>query len=40
MHADAMPDSDPATLAKPVEVAVRILNIIQHAEDFPNGATL
>ena len=40
MHADAMPHSDPATLAKPVDAAARILNIIQHAEDFPNGARL
>src|SRR5437867_5001703 len=32
MHADAMPDADPATLANPGDVAARILDIIQHAE--------
>ena len=40
MHADAMPDADPTTLPNPDDVAARILDIIQHAEDFPNGRRL
>ena len=38
MHADAMPDADPATLAKPEDVAERICDIIRHAGDFQTGA--
>jgi NAD(P)-dependent dehydrogenase (short-subunit alcohol dehydrogenase family) len=38
MHADAMPDADPATLAKPEDVAERICEIIRHAADFETGS--
>jgi NAD(P)-dependent dehydrogenase (short-subunit alcohol dehydrogenase family) len=40
MHADAMPDADPQTLAKPEDVAGRICAIIRHADDFRNGSRL
>jgi NAD(P)-dependent dehydrogenase (short-subunit alcohol dehydrogenase family) len=38
MHADALPDADPATLARPSEVARRIVTLIDRAESVPNGA--
>jgi hypothetical protein len=34
MHADAMPDADPATLASPDDVAARIFEIICSSERF------
>ncbi len=37
MHADAIPDADPATLARPEEVAGRIANLIERAGSLPNG---
>src|SRR6187549_3640934 len=37
MHADAMPDADPATLADPADVAARILSLVQSTE-APTGA--
>ena len=40
MHADALPDADPSTLQDPDTVALRILSIIQHVEDFTNGARI
>jgi len=40
MHADAVPDADPATLADPDDVAARILELIQRSHDQPNGARL
>ena len=40
MHAAAVPDADPATLQTPEASAQRILNIIRHSEDFPNGSRL
>lgn len=40
MHADAIPDADPSTLRNPEDVAVRVLGIIQNAEDYPNGARI
>jgi NAD(P)-dependent dehydrogenase (short-subunit alcohol dehydrogenase family) len=40
MHADAMPDADRAALARPVDVARRIVRIIEEAESIPNGARL
>jgi NAD(P)-dependent dehydrogenase (short-subunit alcohol dehydrogenase family) len=39
MHAAAMPDADPATLARPADVAARILAIVAD-EGFPSGARL
>jgi NAD(P)-dependent dehydrogenase (short-subunit alcohol dehydrogenase family) len=38
MHADAMPDVDPATLADPVEVAERIVSVVGAAEGLPSGS--
>ncbi len=38
MHADAMPEADPATLASPEDVAERIAGIIRHAEYLQNGS--
>jgi NAD(P)-dependent dehydrogenase (short-subunit alcohol dehydrogenase family) len=38
MHADAIPNADPATLAKPSDVARRILEVIQQGKRIPNGS--
>ena len=38
MHADAMPEADPATLADPAEVAARILSLVQWDGRVPSGA--
>jgi NAD(P)-dependent dehydrogenase (short-subunit alcohol dehydrogenase family) len=38
MHADAIPNADPATLAKPPDVARRILEVIQQGKRIPNGS--
>jgi NAD(P)-dependent dehydrogenase (short-subunit alcohol dehydrogenase family) len=38
MHADAIPHADPATLAKPTDVARRILEVIQQGKRIPNGS--
>jgi NAD(P)-dependent dehydrogenase (short-subunit alcohol dehydrogenase family) len=40
MHADAMPDADPATLADPARAAARIADLVERAETLPNGARL
>ena len=40
MHADAIPDADPRTLAEPRQVAARIISLIARADRFPNGARL
>jgi NAD(P)-dependent dehydrogenase (short-subunit alcohol dehydrogenase family) len=40
MHADAMPDADPATLASPDDVAARIFETIRSFERFENGTRL
>jgi NAD(P)-dependent dehydrogenase (short-subunit alcohol dehydrogenase family) len=40
MHADAMPDADPATLQRPADVAARIVAMIEHAAMAPSGARL
>ena len=40
MHAAAVPDADRSKLQKPDDAARRILEIIRHAEAFPNGARL
>ena len=37
MHADAIPDADPATLAQPADVAAKILAVVRAAESVPNG---
>lgn len=38
MHADALPDADPATLADPADVARRIVDLLERIEELPNGA--
>jgi NAD(P)-dependent dehydrogenase (short-subunit alcohol dehydrogenase family) len=40
MHADAIPDADRTTLAKPRDVASRIVELIADAELAPNGVRL
>jgi NAD(P)-dependent dehydrogenase (short-subunit alcohol dehydrogenase family) len=40
MHADAMPDADRASLARPSAVAARLVTLIRTAESVPNGARL
>jgi NAD(P)-dependent dehydrogenase (short-subunit alcohol dehydrogenase family) len=40
MHADAMPEADPATLARPEDVARAIVEIIRNAERIPNGSRI
>jgi NAD(P)-dependent dehydrogenase (short-subunit alcohol dehydrogenase family) len=37
MHRDAIPDADPATLARPEEVARKILAIVDDAKTYPSG---
>lgn len=40
MHADAMPEADRSTLARPADVAAKIAAIIQTVESIPNGSRL
>jgi NAD(P)-dependent dehydrogenase (short-subunit alcohol dehydrogenase family) len=40
MHAAAMPDADPATLARPTDVAARIVEIVSRAGTLANGSRL
>jgi NAD(P)-dependent dehydrogenase (short-subunit alcohol dehydrogenase family) len=40
MHADAMPEADPATLAEPEHVARRVVDMIAAADRIDNGARL
>ena len=40
MHADALPDADRAKLAKPSDVAGKIVTIVRCASSIPNGARL
>lgn len=40
MHADAMPDADRATLARPDEVARRLVFLLGRAETVPSGSRL
>lgn len=40
MHADAIPDADPRELARPSDVAEKLLAIVARAESLPNGARL
>lgn len=40
MHADAIPDADPATLADPAEVAAKIAGLVARADGVSNGARL
>ena len=38
MHADAIPDADPSTLANPADVAKKIASMIRGVERIPSGA--
>ncbi len=40
MHADAMPDADPASLQSPEAVAEQIVLMIEHANELENGSRL
>lgn len=40
MHADALPDSDPATLARPDDVASRLVTLVEKSDTLPNGVRL
>jgi NAD(P)-dependent dehydrogenase (short-subunit alcohol dehydrogenase family) len=40
MHAAALPEADPATLADPAHVAERIARMLEQIERIPNGARL
>jgi NAD(P)-dependent dehydrogenase (short-subunit alcohol dehydrogenase family) len=38
MHRDALPDADPATLARPGDVAERLVTLVERAEAVPSGS--
>jgi NAD(P)-dependent dehydrogenase (short-subunit alcohol dehydrogenase family) len=40
MHAEAIPDADPATLADPADIAARIVALLASAEGVPSGARI
>ncbi|WP_437730221.1 SDR family NAD(P)-dependent oxidoreductase [Sorangium sp. So ce1335] len=40
MHAEAIPDVDPSTLANPADVARRIVGLVARAGEVPSGARL
>ena len=40
MHRAALPEADPATLADPVRVAARVVEMMRHAEQLEAGARL
>jgi NAD(P)-dependent dehydrogenase (short-subunit alcohol dehydrogenase family) len=40
MHADALPDADRTTLARPEDVAARIVRVIERAGSITNGSRL
>jgi NAD(P)-dependent dehydrogenase (short-subunit alcohol dehydrogenase family) len=40
MHAAAMPDADPATLADPARIADRLVEIIRHDDAVPSGSRI
>ncbi len=40
MHRDALPEADPATLARPEEVAARLARLLERAEEVPSGSRL
>jgi len=40
MHAEAIPDADPATLADPAEIAERIVSLLHRQESIPTGTRL
>lgn len=40
MHADAMPEADPATLTNPAEVAKKVTSMLREIERIPSGTRL
>lgn len=38
MHRDAIPEADPASLARPVDVAARVVALVESAQAHPSGA--
>ena len=40
MHAEAMPDADPASLADPEDVAARIVSMVEHEGSLETGSRL
>jgi NAD(P)-dependent dehydrogenase (short-subunit alcohol dehydrogenase family) len=40
MHAEAVPDADPGSLADPAEVAQRVLALMKSAESVPSGSRI
>lgn len=40
MHHDAIPEADPATLARPEHVAARIVTLVESAHTLPSGARM
>lgn len=40
MHAAAIPDADPNELARPADVAARIVDMVRRIDDAPSGARL
>jgi NAD(P)-dependent dehydrogenase (short-subunit alcohol dehydrogenase family) len=40
MHAEAMPEADRSALARPADVAARIVDVMRHADQIPSGTRL
>jgi len=38
MHRDALPEADPATLARPEDIAARLVTLVERAEAVPSGS--
>ncbi|HLK37328.1 MAG TPA: SDR family NAD(P)-dependent oxidoreductase, partial [Polyangiaceae bacterium] len=38
MHADAIPEADPASLADPADVAAKIVALVRRADGIASGA--
>jgi NAD(P)-dependent dehydrogenase (short-subunit alcohol dehydrogenase family) len=40
MHCDAIPDADPSTLARPADVAAKLIALLSNVERVPSGSRL
>jgi NAD(P)-dependent dehydrogenase (short-subunit alcohol dehydrogenase family) len=38
MHRDALPEADPSTLARPEDIAARLVTLVERAEVLPSGS--
>ncbi len=38
MHRDALPEADPSTLARPEDIAARLVTLVERAEAVPSGS--